>query len=61
MRIKTRLILAATLLAAALLAPAWYAAAHADNASAAPPTPTQPASAQLEELTVTGERTGTDG
>jgi uncharacterized protein YbaP (TraB family) len=59
MRIKTRLILAAALIAPVLLASGWYAPAHADNAPAAPSMPAPPASpTQLEELTVTGERTG---
>ena len=52
MRIAARLIL----LAAAWLGPAWYAAARAQNAPPSPAAPAQPT--QLEELTVTGERTG---
>jgi uncharacterized protein YbaP (TraB family) len=58
MRITTRMIPAAALLALALLATAWYAPAHADNAAAAASTSTQSTPTQLEELTVTGERTG---
>jgi uncharacterized protein YbaP (TraB family) len=44
------------LLATVWLAPGWYVAARAQNAAAPPAAPTQPT--QLEELTVTGERTG---
>src|SRR5271155_3707917 len=52
MRITARLIL----LAAAWLGPAWYVAACAQNTPPSPAAPAQPT--QLEELTVTGERTG---
>ncbi|MGD0491947.1 MAG: TraB/GumN family protein [Steroidobacteraceae bacterium] len=53
MRITTRLILAA-----ALLTPLWPIAGRAQNAPAASSTPPPPSATQLEELTVTGERTG---